>query len=213
MTGKRIVWDWNGTLLDDLDLCNGVLNDMLAKRGVPPVSRKRYKEIFTFPVSDYYQTAGFDFDREPFPVLAEEFMALYGAGEASCPIHAGLTGLITALDRAGYRQEILSATRQEELILQVESRGIAGFFERISGTGTILAHGKSGLARAWTERYRDKEETLWFVGDTPHDAEVARIMGAECLLVAWGHVSRERLLTAGDPVFDTPEKLQEFWGI
>ncbi len=213
MTGKRIVWDWNGTLLDDLALCNGVLNDMLSKRGIPPVSRTKYKEIFTFPVSDYYKTAGFDFDREPFPVLAEEFMALYGAGEASCPVHEGLVRLIEELNGAGYRQEILSATRQEELTQQVASRGIADLFERISGTGTILAHGKSGLARDWTEKYRNEEETLWFVGDSPHDAEVARLMGAKCLLVSWGHVSRERLLSLGDPVFETPEALKEYWGI
>ena len=213
MTGKRIVWDWNGTLLDDRELCNGVLNEMLSKRGIPPVSATKYKEIFTFPVSDYYRTAGFDFEKEPFPVLAEEFMELYGAGEASCPVHEGLIGLIRALNRAGYRQEILSATRQEELTSQVESRGIAGLFERISGTGTILAHGKSGLAHAWAETYRNEKEELWFVGDTLHDAEVARIMGAQCLLVSWGHVSKERLLSQGDPVFDAPERLKEYWGI
>ena len=213
MKGKRIVWDWNGTLLDDRDLCNGVLNTMLEKRGIPPVDPARYREIFTFPVSDYYRPAGSEFDREPFPVLAEEFMALYGAGEAACPVHKGLVELIGALNRAGYRQEILSATRQEELRSQVERRGIAGLFERISGTGTILAHGKSGLARAWKESFRDEDESLWFVGDSPHDAEVARIMGAECLLVDWGHVSRERLLSTGDRVFEAPEKLKEYWGI
>ena len=132
---------------------------------------------------------------------------------ASCPVHEGLVGLIEELNGAGYRQEILSATRQEELTQQVASRGIADLFERISGTGTILAHGKSGLARDWTEKYRNEEETLWFVGDSPHDAEVARLMGAKCLLVSWGHVSRERLLSLGDPVFETPEALKEYWGI
>ncbi len=210
---NRIVWDWNGTLLDDLATCNGVLNDMLGKRGIPRVDREKYREIFTFPVSDYYRTAGFDFEKEPFPALAEEYMELYDAREPLCPIHGGLIPLIGELQKAGYRQEILSATRKEELQAQVEKRGIRRYFDEVSGTGTILAHGKSELAREWAERHAGEEGGLWFVGDTPHDAEVARIMGATPLLVSWGHVSRKRLLALGGPVFDTPGELRAFWGL
>ena len=210
---KTIVWDWNGTLLDDLAVCNGILNDMLVPRGIPRVEREKYREIFRFPVSDYYREAGFDFEKEPFPVLAEEFTALYAAREGECPIHPGLVEILEALGKAGYRQEILSATRREDLLRQVEARGVAPLFKEISGTGTILAHGKSDLARAWAEEHAKKEETVWFVGDTPHDAEVAEIMGAEILLVSWGHVSRERLLACGKPVFDTPEELRAYWRV
>ena len=64
----RILWDWNGTLLDDTEISRGVLNGLLSRRGLPTVSLERYREIFTFPIIDYYRKAGFDFSVEPYEV-------------------------------------------------------------------------------------------------------------------------------------------------
>ena len=32
---RHLIWDWNGTLLDDLDLSVDVMNTLLARRGLP----------------------------------------------------------------------------------------------------------------------------------------------------------------------------------
>ena len=207
---KRIVWDWNGTLMDDVSVCNGVLNRMLARRGVAPVEREKYREIFTFPVADYYREAGFDFEKEPFPVLAEEYMADYGAHVDGCPLIDGGKEGLHRLACAGFRQDILSATRQAELTGQVYDRGIGGLFDEICGTDTILAHGKRETALAWRERHREELARAFFVGDSPHDAEVAELMGIRPLLVSWGHVSRRRLLETGYPVFDGLSPLLDY---
>ena len=50
-----ILWDWNGTLLDDVEVCIESMNSMLSKRKKPLLTREHYKEIFTFPVIDYYR--------------------------------------------------------------------------------------------------------------------------------------------------------------
>ena len=73
----KILWDWNGTLLDDVEICRAVLNGMLGRRGIAPVSLDRYREIFTFPIREYYRLAGFDFSRESYETLAEEYMRIY----------------------------------------------------------------------------------------------------------------------------------------
>ena len=68
-----VVWDWNGTLLDDAEVCLAVMDRMLVRRGLPPIGdMERYREIFTFPVRDYYALAGLDMDAEPFTDLADE---------------------------------------------------------------------------------------------------------------------------------------------
>ena len=41
------------------------------------------------------------------------------------------------------------------------------------------------------------------IGDTLHDADVARAMGCRCILVCGGHQLPETLKTAGVPVADT----------
>ena len=80
MTYQAIIWDFNGTLFDDLSESLKVLNLMLTKRGYAPVETvDKYKEIFGFPIRDYYVKAGFDFTKEPFEVPAKQYVKLYAA--------------------------------------------------------------------------------------------------------------------------------------
>ena len=57
MKYKHIVWDWNGTLLDDRWLCIEAINIVLRSRGMPLVSNKNYRDVFCFPVIEYYEKA------------------------------------------------------------------------------------------------------------------------------------------------------------
>ena len=63
---KAIIWDWNGTLLDDVELCINSMNLLLKERNLQALTIDRYREIFTFPVKEYYQKAGFNFKTENF---------------------------------------------------------------------------------------------------------------------------------------------------
>ena len=58
---KTVIFDFNGTILDDLDLCFNILNKMLNMYNHPSISKGRYLDIFTFPVIEYYKKAGFNF--------------------------------------------------------------------------------------------------------------------------------------------------------
>ena len=71
MTSPRnydlVIWDWNGTLLDDTELCYRIANEMRIERGMTPMlGIEEYREFFTFPVIDYYKRMGYTFDTEPF---------------------------------------------------------------------------------------------------------------------------------------------------
>ena len=58
---KHIVWDWNGTLLDDRWLTIAVMNRLLARRNMDELTEDRYLQLFTFPGIDYNRRLGFDF--------------------------------------------------------------------------------------------------------------------------------------------------------
>ena len=63
-----IFWDWNGTLMDDVDFTHGCLNWMLESHGYPQrYDLAQYRELFRFPIEDYYRLAGFDFPGTPTP--------------------------------------------------------------------------------------------------------------------------------------------------
>ena len=141
-----IFWDWNGTLMDDVDFTHGCLNWMLESHGYPQrYDLAQYRELFRFPIEDYYRLAGFDFSRHPYPMLAEHFMAHYNAGVDACPVMAHAVDTLTELARRGWKQAVLSASRRDYLIEQVAARGLQGFFTELLGLADIYGVSKVQL--------------------------------------------------------------------
>ncbi len=195
-----IIWDWNGTLLDDLWLALEVANGMLVRRGLPTMSADRYRDIFDFPVERYYRIAGFDFDREPFPVLADEFISEFNRRLPECRLRDRAVETLETLRGAGVRQMILSASRKESLVTGVDHYGVTGFFEALHGLDDHFAVSKADLARTVADSLAVERERVVMVGDTLHDVAVAEAMGIRCVLVGGGHQSEKRLQAAGVPV-------------
>lgn len=201
MKPELVLWDWNGTLLDDVDLCVDALNRLLAAHGYPQrYDHAAYKAIFGFPIEDYYRRAGFDFARHPFPVLAERYMADYIPASAACPLAPGAKGALAALQAAGVRQVILSASPLSTLQAQVAQRGITDYFDRLLGLGDIYAKSKVELGLAYLAENGFDPARAVMVGDTVHDREVAQALGVGCVLVACGHQPESVLRAAGAPV-------------
>ena len=193
---KTLVWDFNGTLLDDVDLGIECANVMLSRRGLPVIpDRKKYFEVFGFPIEDYYRRLGFDFSREPYEVLAHEWIAEYRSRERNVPLRAGAVELLAAVQNAGVRQAVLSATESRMLKEQLFDLGILGYFDEAVGRGDIYAPDKTGLARRWAEE-RNPSPCL-MIGDTEHDLACARAAGFDCLLVRGGHTSDSDLDALG----------------
>ena len=203
-----VIWDWNGTLLDDMDLGLAIMDRILSRRGLVPLGElSRYREIFTFPVRDYYALAGIDLDREDFTDLAEEYMSDYRAHESGCPLMEGARETLRALDGMGVTQVLASASRQDDLERQVSARGLDGVFQAVLGMTDDLGGGKSGLAESYIRAHDLDPEEVVFVGDTIHDWETARSVGCRCVLIAGGHQSRERLAATGAAVLGSINEL------
>ena len=204
---KHIIWDWNGTLLDDAWLCVEVMNGMLEKRGLPMVSLDFYRSVFTFPVRDYYQKLGYDFTREPFEEVGMEFMVLYNQRQKECKLHSEVLTVLETFRRHGYGQSILSAREQNELIAETVDLGVNVFFEKIYGLDDHYAHGKTDVGLKLVNDLRLPASDLLFIGDTRHDADVACEIGIDCILIPDGHHSEERLRKCSSPVIGSLNEL------
>lgn len=199
----HIVWDWNGTLFDDVQLCFDCINRLLKRYGLKPLaSLAQYRDVFDFPVSSYYQRVGFDFDRVPFAVLAEEYMADYQDKSAACPLYPDVWRTVQRGRELGFGQVVLSASKRDYLLEQMERCGVSGTFDSVWGIEDFYAASKEALAHRLRASL-PPEDVLCFVGDSLHDAQVARSVGADCVLVTTGHQSRERLQESGFPVADS----------
>ena len=93
---SSVIWDWNGTLLDDVEICVASINRLLARRDFEQMTVGRYHRIFTFPVQVYYELMGFDFSLESFEDVAVEYHEAYEdlVGRANLHVDA-----LSALDR------------------------------------------------------------------------------------------------------------------
>jgi phosphoglycolate phosphatase len=200
---RHVIWDWNGTLLDDVVLCVDVVNAMLRARGMPEVATEAYRENFDFPVRDYYRKLGFDFLAEPFEALANEYISTYNSRVAECALHPGVTQILEAVSRQGAEQYLLSAHEQRALAEALEHFGIAGWFREVVGQSDNHANGKIAAGLALIERLDLDPPRTVLIGDTVHDHEVASALGVDCILVCHGHHSRKRLAAVHDRLLDT----------
>jgi len=210
---RGIIWDWNGTLLDDTHLAVASMNNMLGRRGLPFLSVGRYKELFTFPVKEYYREVGFDFDLEPFEVPAMEFIDQYNREVWDCSLHAEAITVLNHFRDRGMDQYILSAMQQETLGQCMEFYGIGHFFGHVSGLGDHYAHSKLEAGKVLLAKLPHPPADLLLIGDTLHDFEVAAELGIACLLTANGHQSHDRLKSAGVSVIGDLAQLMDLSGL
>ena len=145
--------------------------------------------------------------------MAADYVARYDPASFSCSLCPGAADALAALKSAGVRQVILSASELTLLNAQVEHLGLAGYFDELLGQTDCYGHGKLETGKAWMARQDFDPAEAVLVGDTLHDAEVAKGLGAKCVLCAAGHQSRARLLTAGVPVIGTLEELPTLLGL
>lgn len=199
---RTIIWDWNGTLLDDVDICIQSMNQMLNARQLPLLDLVKYRQVFTFPVRDYYEKIGFDFSTESWDIAAIEFIELYLQSLPACNLAKGAAGILAAFRAQGYYQAIISAMQHDALVKSVDDLGITSVLDYIGGIGDHYGAGKIDNARQFVSRYDLNTSRITLIGDTLHDAEVARELGCKCILVANGHQSKERLMQSGQPVVD-----------
>ena len=183
---KLIIWDWNGTLLNDVKACVDSMNCMLDKRSVNKITIDYYKSIFTFPVKKYYQELGFDFDKEPFEELSIEYIDLYKRNSMNSPLQEGVMELLNLFKSKKYKQVILSASEQIALENQVKQRNIFNYFDSLIGLNNIHAKGKVDNAKNFIVNSPGYDQII-LIGDTMHDLEVAQEINAKCILVSNGH--------------------------
>ncbi len=205
---KHIIWDWNGTLLNDLELSVELINNVLIKRGLPSLSIDRYREIFTFPVKEYYAKTGLDFEKESFEVVGKEWMDGYESRKHECGLSRKAEDVLQLIQQSGVPQSILSAYSQSSLEGIVTKFGLRGYFSNLIGLDHIYATSKIALGKELIAKLGLHKGEALLIGDTLHDFDVACEIGADAVLIAGGHQDKARLQATNSPVFDT---MKEFF--
>lgn len=204
---KHVIWDWNGTLFNDTELCLNIINGLLVRHELKKLSLEDYRFIFTFPVKEYYAKAGLDFTKYSFEVLGKEWMDEYEERKSECHLFEGVKDVLRSLHGNKIEQSILSAYSHHTLVTIVKYYGLSDFFRNISGLDHIYATSKVDIGRELIKKIDLPGDEIVLIGDTIHDYEVAKELGINSILIANGHQSRARLLDCGVPVLDDIREL------
>lgn len=201
MAGVHIVWDWNGTLLDDLPYVLQAVSRALGRYGLPPVEGDDYRDHFTRPVRRFYDNL---FSRPVTDMEWEDLNKTFHDFYYEVVDHVPLAeGAIEALERAagwGWGQSLLSMSTQEHLVDTVRAHGIDGFFRRIDGLESANGGLKEIYLKAHLAEMGLDRETVWLVGDTPDDRNASVAVGARVVLFDSGSHHRSTLDALGAPV-------------
>jgi len=204
---NTIIWDWNGTLLNDVDYCVNTMNLLLADRNLPLLDTKKYREVFAFPVKEYYQTIGFDFTKEDFSIPAHQYIDLYNRGFDQCSLKESAVEVLRFFMTKNVRQFVLSAMEHKMLEETLNLKGIFHFFEGVAGLTDHYAISKVDQGKLLMKNFGIEKGKTWLIGDTIHDFEVADALGIHCILLADGHQSEKRLRNIGGVVVENIKQL------
>lgn len=207
---KHIFWDWNGTLLDDVNIVIDAMNSLLKRRKLPLIDIDKYKDIFTFPVKDYYALLGFDFDIEPFEKLAIEFVLEVSSEKYQFRLHNGVDEVLNFIKTMGISQSILSASQEKELIDVVSKLNINEYFTKVVGLNNHYAESKVARGKDLLADLGLEPNEVLLIGDTIHDFEVSKDIGCDCLLICNGHQSYKKISDCHTSIVKSISKVVDY---
>ena len=190
---QHIIWDWNGTLIDDAAQVLHIVNEMLTEQGLNTITLDEYRDRFTHPVIDFYKGLGFNFETFPFDELCVEFGKKYAALLPTLTLHEDAQEVANAIAQGQWTQSILSAAPEQSLIEGVEKFGLKNYFNHIYGLDNAYAASKIQRGHELIKAADIPTAKTVLIGDTDHDLEVAQELGIDLILIAKGHQSFERL--------------------
>ncbi|MEU5215685.1 HAD hydrolase-like protein [Streptomyces sp. NPDC020807] len=202
--GKHLVWDWNGTLLDDTGAVIGATNAAFAELGLASITLERYRELYTVPVPKFYERLlGRLPTDEEWLVMDGAFHRHYWERAVGCGLTEGASELLAARQASGHTQSLLSLAPHARLIPLVREHGIEERFVRVDGRPDASNDGKSGHMVRHLAALGLPADRIVVIGDAADDAVAALHVGAKAVLYTGGSHSRTSLERVGVPVVDS----------
>lgn len=204
MARFHVVWDWNGTLLDDLSIVVEAVNRSISLFGEGPITEEDYRDHYTRPVKHFYDSLlGRTVTNEEWLRLNSTFHDVYFGLATGVGLAPGAVRAIDLLERAGWSQSLLSMSPQPWLDQIVRRLGLAERFAVVDGLSGSTGGRKAEHLEGHLEVLAISGSEVVVVGDTPDDVAAARHVGARAILFHGGSHHLDLLESQGVPIAET----------
>ncbi len=200
---RNLLFDWSGTLVDDLHPVVEATNQVFAEFGKPSFTVDEFREKFRLPFTEFY--------REFLPEATMEHLeghyhSSFKLLQESIGLLPGAREILEWGRSRGMRIYLLSTIHAEHFAVQGARLGLKDYFDQAY---TMVIDKREKITEILRKHGLDPKETM-FIGDMRHDIDAAKAGGVVSCAVLTGYDSLEKL-KASSPDFlfrDMPSVLR-----
>ncbi|MBE6752064.1 MAG: PHP domain-containing protein [Ruminococcaceae bacterium] len=206
MRYHNILWDWNGTLIDDAVTSLDCVNDMLTEMSKPLITLEQYYTYVETPIIGFYKHILTE-DELDFPTISKSFHESYNKRLSTTNLADNALNVLKTLKNNGAKQYIITATKEESARNLTIKYGVNEYFDGIFGADNTLAESKVERALKFFNDNNINPSDTVFIGDTLHDLETANALGVDCILVTFGHQGKTIVENSGTVTADSLDEI------
>jgi phosphoglycolate phosphatase-like HAD superfamily hydrolase len=202
---SHVVWDWNGTLLNDNHAVLAAVNEVCAGFGRPGLNWGEWQAAYARPMRvSYEQILQRALDEEEWARVDKLYHERYDALLHTCELASGTLDVLRACTDSGRTQSLLSMWFHARLTPTVEQYGLTTYFTRVDGlSGDVGGGSKAESLVRHLEAQQLDPASVVLIGDVVDDGLAAQAAGTQCVLVSTGAMTTEALQATGAPVTDS----------
>ncbi len=200
---KLAIFDWNGTILADTTQAWVASNKCLEFYGQAPISFKRQRETFDFPIIHYYKRNGCCIDKvlETKTEANEIFQSSYDALAANARTRRGARDLLEWLRKNNVTCIILSNYITTKIVAHLERLKIEHYFSYVSanncdGTSILSSTNKLERLSDFMVKRGYRPDNAFIIGDSREEPEIGRHLGITSIGITGGCINEKRLRAA-----------------
>lgn len=205
---KVIIWDFNGTLIDDVNAALNSVNDMLKRRNLPLINMAQYASYVDTPIIKFYEHIFDDLYSMDFSLIAAEFNEGYEKHLPPKAIMADAEEILEYFYSKGKLQTVISATHIDKVTKRLNEFGLSKYFDKILAHNNLIAEDKTHLAVKYFAEKGIAPEKAVVIGDCVADFKMAQALGCDCVLTTQGHQSRAEFYKTTAIVIDSLTELK-----
>lgn len=187
---RNVIFDWSGTLVDDLPAVWEASNHVFRQAGVPPLTLEEFRAEFRLPYLGFYEKF---VPKVPIADLEGWFHSRFAECQDSVVPLPHARELLEFCSHRGLRAFVFSAVHPRHLGTQAEVTGFRPYFEKIYGG---VADKRTQILGLLQDNGLDPDATM-FVGDMQHDIDTAKAGGVHSVAVLTGYNSLTQLRESG----------------
>ena len=202
---KVIIFDFDGTLADTIDILLSITNRLSAEFGFKSATKEELAQLSNLNSWQILQYSGISIFK--FPLLIRRLKAELHSELPNIQLFPGIKEVLLELKKRGFQLGIITSNSRENVLGALEKNGLQDTFTFIYSGSTF---GKHKVISKWLRIENIHTEKVVYVGDEIRDIDAAKKTGIKVIAVGWGFNSQEALAAQNpDFLIERPQELIE----